>query len=111
MKISSVKSVAKIKYLKSSKNKKSGKFITLVTAPFDNVPDINYLLIVTKKVGNAVIRNRAKRRLRALIYENRENMSPEIGYLFIAKNSIIDSNTTDLKEDFLNLITNDKITK
>lgn len=104
MKVSSVKSAEKIKFLKSSQNKKSGKFLILVTAPFESDDVINYLLIVTKKVGNAVARNRIKRRLRALIYESRILMNSKTGYLFIAKNAIIDSNTTDLKEEFLKLI-------
>jgi len=52
----------------------------------------------SKKVGNAVYRNRAKRRLRALFLE----FSPQITtgtYIFVAKEAIRNVSHDDLKRD------------
>ena len=54
----------------------------------------------SKKVGNAVYRNRAKRRLRALFQE----FSPELNsgtYIFVAKEAIRDTSAENLKTDVL----------
>ena len=54
----------------------------------------------SKKVGNAVFRNRAKRRLRALFIE----LSPQINpgtYIFVAKEAIRDTSPDTLKSDML----------
>ena len=52
----------------------------------------------SKKVGNAVFRNRAKRRLRALFQE----LSPQMNtgtYIFVAKEAIKDTSFENLKLD------------
>jgi len=52
----------------------------------------------SKKVGNAVFRNRAKRRLRAIFLE----LSPTIKsgtYIFVAKEAIRDTSHEQLKTD------------
>ncbi len=52
----------------------------------------------SKKVGNAVFRNRAKRRLRALFLE----FSPQMNtgtYIFVAKEAIKDTSHDELKAD------------
>ncbi len=54
----------------------------------------------SKKVGNAVYRNRAKRRLRALFLE----FSPQMNsgtYIFVAKEPIRDTSYEMLKADIL----------
>ena len=54
----------------------------------------------SKKVGNAVFRNRAKRRLRALFLE----FSPHLRsgtYIFVAKEAIRDTSPESLKADML----------
>ena len=54
----------------------------------------------SKKVGNAVFRNRAKRRLRAIFLENSPNMNPGT-YIFVAKEAIRDTSPENLKSDVL----------
>ena len=53
----------------------------------------------TKKIGNAVKRNRAKRRLRALFCEHSQNLKSGT-YIFVAKQSIIEVPHDDLEKDF-----------
>lgn len=55
----------------------------------------------SKKVGNAVFRNRAKRRLRALFLEFSSQINPGT-YIFVAKEAIRDISYDALKEDMKN---------
>ena len=52
----------------------------------------------SKKVGNAVFRNRAKRRLRSLFQEFSPNMTSGT-YIFVAKEAIRDISHESLKSD------------
>jgi len=55
---------------------------------------------VTKKIGNAVKRNFAKRRLRALFLEL-EGSLKEGSYVFVAKKGIITGNYHKIKESLI----------
>lgn len=61
----------------------------------------------TKKIGNAVKRNRAKRRLRALFCEY-SNSLKDGTYIFVAKQSIYESSYEKLQNDFKKIITRAK---
>jgi len=55
--------------------------------------------VASKKIGNAVARNRAKRRLRSLYILNEHKL--KIGsYIFVAKNEINDKSHKDLSNEF-----------
>ncbi|CAI8236964.1 MAG: Ribonuclease P protein component [Arcobacter lacus] len=55
--------------------------------------------ITSKKVGNAVIRNKSRRRVRALVKDYEDNMI--IGsYMFVMKNEINQKSHIQLKKDF-----------
>lgn len=55
---------------------------------------------VTKKIGNAVIRNKSKRRLRAIVREVLIKYALErIDYVFIARNSTAECDYKELKQD------------
>jgi len=64
----------------------------------------------TKKIGNAVKRNRAKRRLRSLFYEHSDLLKNGT-YIFVAKQSIIDISHINLKKDFKKIISRSKAFK
>lgn len=57
----------------------------------------------TKKIGNAVKRNRAKRRLRALFCEH-SNTIKDGTYIFVAKQSLVESSHEKLSDDFKKVI-------
>ncbi len=52
----------------------------------------------SKRVGNAVERNFAKRRLRALFIDSQEYLIDGV-YIFVAKREILDINFSKLKRD------------
>lgn len=54
----------------------------------------------TKKIGNAVCRNRSKRRMRAVVREIFEKYAlSHIDYVFIARNSTASCNFSELRDD------------
>ncbi|MFT5836059.1 MAG: ribonuclease P protein component [Sulfurimonas sp.] len=64
----------------------------------------------TKKIGNAVKRNRAKRRLRALFCENSSQLQDGT-YIFVAKLSINEISHEELKNDFKKVLHKSKSIK
>lgn len=56
--------------------------------------------VATRKIGNAVKRNKAKRRLRALVYQFRDNLPKGYEYVFVAKASLWSVTFEILQSDF-----------
>lgn len=59
----------------------------------------------SKRVGNAVARNRAKRRLRALVHENLKALLPQnfefaLSFVFIAHPTLVHTCYADAQRDF-----------
>lgn len=63
-----------------------------------DAPRVGYT--VTKKLGNAVVRNRIKRRLRAVVYTMRGVLRPGCDYILIARPVAATRNFADLQSDF-----------
>jgi len=58
-------------------------------------------LTASKKVGNAVIRNRAKRRMRALVGQLGQMQTPsQADYVLVARHSLVNADWTVLCADF-----------
>jgi ribonuclease P protein component len=63
----------------------------------DNICHVGY--VVTKRVGNAVFRNKIKRRLRHIFRDNEEMMNPDFYYIAFAKSSIKNVKFSDIERD------------
>ena len=61
----------------------------------------------TKKIGNAVIRNRAKRKLRALFCQYSKNLKDGT-YIFVAKQSLVTTPHANFEKDFKKVISKNK---
>ncbi|WP_081444045.1 ribonuclease P protein component [Sulfurimonas gotlandica] len=61
----------------------------------------------TKKIGNAVKRNRAKRRLRALFCEYSTSLQNGT-YIFVAKHAINEASHQELDNDFKKILNKSK---
>jgi len=57
----------------------------------------------TKKIGNAVIRNRAKRRLRALFLKHSPTLKNG-SYVFVAKLTTVQFSAIQLEKDFITVL-------
>jgi ribonuclease P protein component len=67
----------------------------------DATPSIRYGLTASRKVGNAVTRNRARRRLRALAAEIMPHAAPEHDYVQIARETTPKCVFASLREDLI----------
>ena len=61
-------------------------------------------IVASKKVGNAVIRNRAKRQIRAVIREINREMIGSNDMVVIAKSNISKSSYCLIKKDFCSIL-------
>ena len=59
---------------------------------------------VGKKIGNAVTRNKYKRKLRAIIDKCKKNYINSKDYIIILRKGALDKNFQELQEDYINLI-------
>ena len=80
---------------------KSGKkwHTTSFVAFFSSSPTLKAAFVTSKKIGNAVNRNKARRRMRALFATYEEKLV--VGnYIFVSKIELHDKNYLELKRDF-----------
>lgn len=59
---------------------------------------------ITKKVGNAVTRNKIKRRLREVYRLNYNKVKPGYDYVFVVKKTAVDLSYNELESSFLHVI-------
>jgi ribonuclease P protein component len=62
-----------------------------------SLPRVGYT--VTKKLGNAVVRNRIKRRLRAVVRQESALFKPLGDYVLLARGSALDAGFVSLAQD------------
>ncbi|MDF1882857.1 ribonuclease P protein component [Sulfurimonas sp. SAG-AH-194-C21] len=79
--------------------------IVLFFLPHNGTQKVGFT--ATKKLGNAVKRNRAKRRMRALFREHSKNLK-DGSYIFVAKVGLFDSTHEKLQNDFIKVLKNAK---
>lgn len=75
-------------------------FVVIVS----DAPTIKWAVVASKKVGSAVVRNRAKRRLRALFRSCASTLKPA-AYLLIAREQIEDVSFERMRQDFAHALT------
>lgn len=83
MKIQTIK--ARADFLRLNRGRKSvSPFFILRSGQGPSADAVRVGYTVTTKCGNAVVRNRIKRRLRALVREFQDHFNPGTDYVFIA---------------------------
>jgi ribonuclease P protein component len=60
--------------------------------------------VATRKTGNAVKRNKAKRRLRSLVYQLQDQFDLGCDYVFVARSSLWSVKFETLQHDFENVL-------
>ena len=84
------------------KKKLSNKYVTIFFGSLKNKDNkkLNISFSVKKKIGNAVYRNKIKRRLRSIMNDAVKKISIKMdySYLVIPKQNIINSEFIDIKE-------------
>jgi ribonuclease P protein component len=81
--------------------------LILQVGPLKTDPNLRYGLTATTKIGNAVIRNRARRRLRALAFDVLPgHASPQHDYVLIARAATATRNFVELTKDLTTALKN-----
>ena len=101
VKISSLSKNEDFKYLLGGK-KISSKYITIFYRKLTkiNPGSLNNSFVTKKKLGNAIIRNKIKRRLRNIMNDalKKININNKYSYLFMAKKNVFDDEYKVIKE-------------
>jgi ribonuclease P protein component len=69
--------------------------------------DLDYsraAVIASKKVGNAVTRNRARRRIKACLHENWKCIKPGWDFIIYSRKAIVDADYQDIQKAILHLL-------
>ena len=61
-------------------------------------------IVTSKKIGNAVIRNRAKRQIREVIRKNWNELQPGYDIVVVSRYNIKEANFALIEKDFLRLM-------
>jgi ribonuclease P protein component len=77
---------------------KTNSFIALCCKNNEKIPLVGYT--ASRKIGKAVVRNKAKRRLRSLVREFEAKFNPGCSFVFIAKSGTAVARFSDLRSDF-----------
>ena len=84
------------------KKKISNKYVTIFFGHLENKKSnkLNISFVAKKKIGNAVKRNKIKRRLRNIMNEAVKsiNINFNYSYLLIARKTVLEVNYKDIKE-------------
>ena len=85
-----------------SKKKLSNNYVTIFFGTLDNKNNkkLNISFVTKKKIGNAIKRNKIKRRLRSIINDAVKKISIKFNYsyLVIAKPTMLNNEYTNIKE-------------
>jgi len=84
-------------------NRYKGKYFNLVYFP----NDLDYsrmAVIVSKKIGNAVSRNKIKRWMRDLFRRNKDLLKDHLDILIVAKREIQEASWSSLRESYISAI-------
>lgn len=90
-------------YIYKNGKKIPGKYIIVFIAS-NNLNYNRFGIVSSKKVGNAVIRNRARRQMRAIIQKNWDQISKGHDFVIVARYNIKESIFAMLEKDFLTAV-------
>ena len=90
------------KIMKDGKCKKNRSFI--IFSLENDYPYDKYGISVSKKLGNAVFRNKYKRKIRSIIDNYKKNYINGKDYIIILRRGALDRTYQELEKDFTDLI-------
>ena len=90
-------------FQRSRKEGKSypGRFIVLSVLPDEEAKPLRFGIILTKKVGNAVVRNHTRRRIRGLLSRHGDAITPGNRLVIIARYTAPGASFEELEKDWL----------
>lgn len=70
----------------------------------NNQPFPRFGIAISKKLGNAVIRNKQKRKVRMILTKNKKIFSKYEDYIIIIRKEVLNTNFQKLEEELVNLM-------
>ena len=64
----------------------------------------HYGITIPKKIGNAIVRNKIKRQIKNIIYNNEKNIQLGYNYVIIIKEAVLDLNYAEKEKELLYII-------
>ena len=74
----------------------------------NNLTNVRFGISVSKKIGNAVVRNKIKRQMKNIIDNNKNLFKKETDYIIIIRRGILDCTFHQIEENLINLLKNNK---
>lgn len=90
-------------FLYKKGNRYRGRYFILVYLS-NNLSFSRMGVVVSKKIGNAVKRNKIKRWMRDLFRRNKDLLKFSIDIIIVAKKEIQDANWTNLRESYISAL-------
>jgi ribonuclease P protein component len=90
-------------YIYKNGKRITGKYI-IVFIKENNLDHNRFGIVTSKKIGNAVTRNRAKRQLREVIRKNIQIIRPGYNLVIIARFNMKESSFDLIEKDFLRIM-------
>jgi ribonuclease P protein component len=91
-----------------SRVKKNGRAVhhKLVVLAFsqNNLDLSRFAVVASKKIGNAVVRNRVRRRIKACIQESWSSIEPGWDLIFYSRNAIVEADYQEIKNAIKHLL-------
>lgn len=89
--------------IKERGRSQAGRFFVLALLRDEAVADFQFGLVTSKRLGNAVVRNRVRRQLREIIRAHRAQIAPGWQFVTIARWRAADADYAELEQDWLRL--------
>ncbi len=61
-----------------------------------------YGITIPKKIGNAIVRNKIKRQIKNIIYNNEKDIQSSYNYVIIIKEAVLKLKYTEIEQELLN---------
>lgn len=87
-------------FLYKKGNRYRGRYFSLIYLP-NNLEFCRMAVVASKKIGNAVMRNRIKRWMRDLFRRNKDLLKNPVDIIIVAKKEAQDASWSKLKEDYV----------
>ncbi len=89
--------------IKEKGRSQAGRFFVLALLRDETLADFRFGLVTSKRLGNAVVRNRVRRQLREIIRAHRAEIAPGWQFVTIARWRSADAPFAEMEQDWVRL--------